>query len=75
MVPAAGGAVPESDGAGVGVRRGRIWALRSVSFRLDAPLSGSMALGVAISNEIVVSASAAFALVIHTQPSPTATVG
>jgi ABC-type multidrug transport system ATPase subunit len=35
--------------AGVGVRRGRIWALRSVSFRLDAPISGSMALGVAIS--------------------------
>jgi len=37
--------------AGVGLRRGRIWALRSVSFRLDAPSYGGATLGVAISEQ------------------------
>jgi ABC-2 type transport system ATP-binding protein len=35
--------------AGVGVRHGNGWALRSVSFRLDCPISGRTAFGVAIS--------------------------
>jgi ABC-type multidrug transport system ATPase subunit len=35
--------------AGVGARHGRVWVLRSASFRLDAPLSGGAVLGIAIS--------------------------
>jgi ABC-type multidrug transport system ATPase subunit len=34
--------------AGVGVRHGRGWALRSASFRIDAPALGGLALGIAI---------------------------
>jgi ABC-type multidrug transport system ATPase subunit len=34
--------------AGVGVRHGRSWALRSASFRIDAPAMGGPALGIAI---------------------------
>ncbi len=34
--------------AGVGVRHGRAWALRSASFRIDAPALGGLALGIAI---------------------------
>jgi ABC-2 type transport system ATP-binding protein len=34
--------------AGVGVRHGRGWALRSASFRMDAPATGRPALGIAI---------------------------
>src|SRR5258708_20853415 len=35
--------------AGVGVRHGRGWALRSASFRLDCPISGRTTFGIAIS--------------------------
>lgn len=35
-------------GVGVGVRHGRGWALRSASFRLDAPAAGRPALGITI---------------------------
>ncbi len=35
--------------AGVGVRHGGRWVLRSASFRLDCPMSGRMAFGVVIS--------------------------
>jgi len=35
--------------AGVGVRHGRGWALRSASFRLECPISGRTTFGIAIS--------------------------
>ena len=35
--------------AGVGVRHGRSWALRSASFRLESPVSGRTAFGIVIS--------------------------
>jgi ABC-2 type transport system ATP-binding protein len=38
--------------AGVGVRHGRGWALRSASFRLESPVSGRTAFGIAISEGV-----------------------
>jgi ABC-2 type transport system ATP-binding protein len=37
--------------AGVGVRHGRSWALRSASFRLESPVSGRTAFGIVISGQ------------------------
>lgn len=37
--------------AGVGVRHGRSWALRSASFRLESPVSGRTAFGIVISDQ------------------------
>jgi ABC-2 type transport system ATP-binding protein len=49
--------------AGVGVRHGRGWALRSVSFRLECPLSGRTAFGVVICDHGISNHGAATALV------------
>lgn len=38
--------------AGVGVRHGRGWALRSASFRLESPVSGRTAFGVVIPDQL-----------------------
>jgi ABC-type multidrug transport system ATPase subunit len=49
--------------AGVGVRHGRSWALRSASFRLESPVSGRTAFGIVISDRSVAHQEAATALV------------
>ena len=38
--------------AGVGVRHGRGWALRSASFRLESPVSGRTAFGIVIPDQL-----------------------
>ena len=38
--------------AGVGVRHGRGWALRSASFRLESPVSGRTAFGIVIADQL-----------------------
>src|SRR5260370_38418806 len=38
--------------AGVGVRHGRGWALRSASFRLECPISGRTTFGIAVSRAV-----------------------
>jgi ABC-type thiamine transport system ATPase subunit len=37
--------------AGVGVRHGWTWVLRTASFRMDVPLTGRPAIGIAISRD------------------------
>jgi ABC-2 type transport system ATP-binding protein len=51
--------------AGVGVRHGRSWALRSASFRLESPVSGRTAFGIVISDRSVAHHEAAHHSVAH----------